>query len=224
MKKQQSFFSLVFAIYLIAGIAAIVLFYQQGSHLSHTLDQPDPVAQEADPKAMQQTSPDVEVVEIIEPTDSEVVEDNDATDSEIVEDNDTTDSEVIEDNDTTETDIVETNEDPQVISDAAIEADDVSDPEETNASTDEALPDDNEAKTYYGYTVNSDVHALRVRKTSERNSKIIAFINGGETGFVIEKGDVRSQILTPDGTVGYVFNEYITISEIPKKEVPKEYR
>ena len=222
MKKQQSFFSLVFAIYLIAGIAAIVLFYQQGSHLSHTLDQPDPVAQEADPQVPQQTAPDVEVVEIIEPADSEVVEDNDTTDSEVIEDNDTTDSEVIEDSDTTdseviednaatETDIVETNEEPQVISDAAI-------------ATDEVLPDDNEAKTYYGYTVNSNVHALRVRKTSERNAKIIDFINGGDTGFVIEKGELRSRIITPDGTIGYVFNEYITISEIPKKEVPKEYR
>lgn len=211
MKKKQSFFSLVFAIYLIAGIAAIVLFYQQGSHLSHTLDQPDPVAQEADPQVPQQTSPDVEVVEIIEPADSEVVEDNDTTDSEVIEDNATTDSEIIEDNAATETDSVENNEEPQVISDAAIE-------------TDEVLPDDNEAKTYYGYTVNSNVHALRVRKTSDRNAKIIDFVNGGDTGFVIEKGDIRSLILTPDGTVGYVFNEYITISEIPKKEVPKEYR
>ena len=210
MKKQQSFFSLVFAIYLIAGIAAIVLFYQQGSHLSHTLDQPDPVAQEADPQ-VPQTAPDVEVVEIIEPADSEVVEDNDTTDSEVIEDSDTTDSEVIEDNAATETDIVETNEEPQVISDAAI-------------ATDEVLPDDNEAKTYYGYTVNSNVHALRVRKTSERNAKIIDFVTGGDTGFVIEKGELRSRIITPDGTIGYVFNEYITISEIPKKAVPQEYR
>ena len=39
MKKHQSIFPLIFAIYVIAGILAIVLFYNNGSRLSRRLDQ-----------------------------------------------------------------------------------------------------------------------------------------------------------------------------------------
>ncbi|MDY3818828.1 MAG: hypothetical protein SO019_07215, partial [Lachnospiraceae bacterium] len=39
MKKHQSIFPLIFAIYVIAGILAIVLFYNNGSRLSRRLAQ-----------------------------------------------------------------------------------------------------------------------------------------------------------------------------------------
>ena len=39
MKKYQSAFYLVFAVYVIAGIAAIVLFFNDGSRISRQQDE-----------------------------------------------------------------------------------------------------------------------------------------------------------------------------------------
>ena len=220
MKKHQSLFTLIFAIYVIAGIVAIVLFHNNGSHLSHKLEQPVLAENESVPETADSQTPDLdtkdmEVVNIIE-IPSEDVPESDTTDT--TEETDDAASDAA-------SSVTLTEESPDVsdTAEAEITTDEVSNTDKVNDQPDEALPETNEKK-YYGYTVNAGVSSVRVRETADRSSKIISHVNGGDTGYVIEKGDIRSQIVLQDGTVGYIYNEYIAISEIPKKEVPKEYR
>lgn len=237
MKKHQSIFPLIFAIYVIAGILAIVLFYNNGSRLSRRLDQSvltenESVSEMTD--LQESASDDTQSPEVVVTPDSEIP-DTDTSDTTIAT-SDTAD--IIEGTDHAVSDAATSTVSDATVSDsentteAAISTDEIADTDEpadqsgeetseADAETDDTKDD---GKTYYGYTVNSGVSSVRVRKTANRSSKIIGHVNGGETGYVIEKGDIRSKIVTKDGTVGYIYNEYITISEISKKDVPKKYR
>ena len=230
MKKHQSIFPLIFAIYVIAGILAIVLFYNNGSRLSRRLAQSalaenESVSEMTD--LQESASDDTQSPEVVATPDSEIP--------------DTDTDDIIEGTDHAVSDAatspvsdaaVADSENSGNTTEAAISTDEIADTDEpadqsgeetseADAETDDTKDD---GKTYYGYTVNSGVSSVRVRKTANRSSKIIGHVNGGETGYVIEKGDIRSKIVTKDGTVGYIYNEYITISEISKKDVPKKYR
>ena len=237
MKKHQSIFPLIFAIYVIAGILAIVLFYNNGSRLSRRLAQ-SALAENESASEMtdlqESASDDTQSPEVVVTPDSEIP-DTDTSDTTIAT-SDTAD--IIEGTDHAVSDAATSTVSDATVSDsentteAAISTDEIADTDEpadqsgeetseADAETDDTKDD---GKTYYGYTVNSGVSSVRVRKTANRSSKIIGHVNGGETGYVIEKGDIRSKIVTKDGTVGYIYNEYITISEISKKDVPKKYR
>lgn len=237
MKKHQSIFPLIFAIYVIAGILAIVLFYNNGSRLSRRLAQSalaenESVSEMTD--LQESASDDTQSPEVVVTPDSEIP-DTDTSDTTIAT-SDTAD--IIEGTDHAVSDAATSTVSDATVSDsentteAAISTDEIADTDEPTDQSDEetseadAETDDtkDDGKTYYGYTVNSGVSSVRVRKTANRSSKIIGHVNGGETGYVIEKGDIRSKIVTKDGTVGYIYNEYITISEISKKNVPKKYR
>lgn len=232
MKKHQSIFPLIFAIYVIAGILAIVLFYNNGSRLSRRLDQSvltenESVSAMTDSQESESAPDDTQSPEVVETPASETPE----TDTD----------DIIEGTDHAVSDAatspvsdaaVADSENSGNTTEAAISTDEIADTDEpadqsgeetseADAETDDTKDD---GKTYYSYTVNSGVSSVRVRKTANRSSKIIGHVNGGETGYVIEKGDIRSKIVTKDGTVGYIYNEYITISEISKKDVPKKYR
>lgn len=227
MKKHQSIFPLIFAIYVIAGILAIVLFYNNGSRLSRRLAQSalaenESVSEMTD--LQESASDDTQSPEVVVTPDSETPE----TDTDdIIEGTDHAVSDAA-----TSTVSDATVSDSENTTEAAISTDEIADTDEPADQSDKETPeadaetDDtkDDGKTYYGYTVNSGVSSVRVRKTANRSSKIIGHVNGGETGYVIEKGDIRSKIVTKDGTVGYIYNEYITISEISKKDVPKKYR
>ena len=240
MKKHQSIFPLIFAIYVIAGILAIVLFYNNGSRLSRRLAQSalaenESVSEMTD--LQESASDDTQSPEVVVTPDSEIP-DTDTSDTTIAT-SDTAD--IIEGTDHAVSDAatspvsdaaVADSENSGNTTEAAISTDEIADTDEpadqsgeetseADAETDDTKDD---GKTYYSYTVNSGVSSVRVRKTANRSSKIIGHVNGGETGYVIEKGDIRSKIVTKDGTVGYIYNEYITISEISKKDVPKKYR
>ena len=232
MKKHQSIFPLIFAIYVIAGILAIVLFYNNGSRLSRRLDQSvltenESVSAMTDSQESESAPDDTQSPEVVETPGSETPE----TDTD----------DIIEGTDHAVSDAatspvsdaaVADSENSGNTTEAAISTDEIADTDEPADQSDKETPeadaetDDtkDDGKTYYGYTVNSGVSSVRVRKTANRSSKIIGHVNGGETGYVIEKGDIRSKIVTKDGTVGYIYNEYITISEISKKDVPKKYR
>lgn len=108
---------------------------------------------------------------------------------------------------------------PSSDSDAATAPND--EPASEEATTDEVGDD---GKTYYAFTVNDGVTGVRIHETAERNSKTVSHIDGGRSGYVLEQGDTRSKILTKKGTVGYIYNDYITISEIPRDDFPEEYR
>ena len=232
MKKHQSIFPLIFAIYVIAGILAIVLFYNNGSRLSRRLAQSaltenESVSAMTDSQESESAPDDTQSPEVVETPASETPE----TDTD----------DIIEGTDHAVSDAatspvsdaaVADSENSGNTTEAAISTDEIADTDEpadqsgeetseADAETDDTKDD---GKTYYSYTVNSGVSSVRVRKTANRSSKIIGHVNGGETGYVIEKGDIRSKIVTKDGTVGYIYNEYITISEISKKDVPKKYR
>lgn len=232
MKKHQSIFPLIFAIYVIAGILAIVLFYNNGSRLSRRLAQSaltenESVSAMTDSQESESAPDDTQSPEVVETPASETPE----TDTD----------DIIEGTDHAVSDAatspvsdaaVADSENSGNTTEAAISTDEIADTDEPADQSDKETPeadaetDDtkDDGKTYYGYTVNSGVSSVRVRKTANRSSKIIGHVNGGETGYVIEKGDIRSKIVTKDGTVGYIYNEYITISEISKKDVPKKYR
>lgn len=243
MKKHQSAFHFVFAVYIIAGIFAIVLFYKDGSHLSHLIDQQQIIAEKEpeDTLFTQDTEPaskDVNVVGIVETPDETVSEAESTTESDetvvteplntdeavVTEPEDTDETVVSEPDDTDEAVISESDDtDEVVISESGDTNEAVTEPDDTDRSDDEA--DDAEPeKIYYGFTVKSNRSNVRVRKSSERNSSIVGHVNGGDTGYVIEENDKRTKIVLKDGTVGYIYNEYISVSEIPKEDVPKEYR
>ena len=103
---------------------------------------------------------------------------------------------------------------PEEASEPVTEATDTSETEEA------AEPE----KTYYAFTVIDGVTDVCIRETAVRNATILSHIDGGKSGYVLEKGDTRTKILTKKGTVGYIYNEYLTISEIPMDEFPEEYR
>lgn len=195
MKKYPSTFYNVFAVYIIAGILAIVLFYKDGSHLSHRMDQ-QPATESDLETAM--TTPNTEPVS----------------------------------KDVTVVGTVETRDDAATETENSSEADQAvaTEPEDTSSETD-AEPentlseDDTEPeKVYYGFTVKPDRTSVRVRETSARNSAIVTHVNGGDTGYVIKEEGNRTQVVLADGTVGYIYNEYIELSEISKEDVPEEYR
>lgn len=195
MKKYPSTFYNVFAVYIIAGILAIVLFYKDGSHLSRRMDQ-QPATESELETAM--TTPNTEPVS----------------------------------KDVTVVGTVETRDDAATETENSSEADQAvaTEPEDTSSETD-AEPentlseDDTEPeKVYYGFTVKPDRTSVRVRETSARNSAIVTHVNGGDTGYVIKEEGNRTQVVLADGTVGYIYNEYIELSEISKEDVPEEYR
>lgn len=232
MKKHQSIFPLIFAIYVIAGILAIVLFYNNGSRLSRRLAQSalaenESVSDMTDLQEPESAPDDTQSPEVVETPASETPE-TDTDDSIEGTDHAVSDAAISPVSDAAVSD----SENSGNTTEAAISTDEIADTDEPADQSDEetseadAETDDtkDDGKTYYGYTVNSGVSSVRVRKTANRSSKIIGHVNGGETGYVIEKGDIRSKIVTKDGTVGYIYNEYITISEISKKDVPKKYR
>ena len=184
MKKQPSAFFLVFATYLIAGIAAIVMFYDHGSRLSRQLDEKTLAQTEAS------DAPSVQEPEPVAQPEPEVITEPEPE--------------------------PEPEAEPEVISEP--------EPEPEPEVIDEPEPEPEPEKIYYGFTVRSGKTSVRVRKSAERNSSIVGHVNGGDTGYVIEEDGKRTKVVLKDGTVGYIYSEYITVSEISKKEVPKEYR
>ena len=252
MKKYQSAFILVFAVYISVGIASILMFKNQGSRLSHQLEQ-QASAQKAD-------EPDTLITQELEPVfaDDSAADTLEASDSQpqndVAENNETPNHEAL--NQEAINNEVLNNEMPDTDGEAATALEDTdmsadeteptADPEpeaepdpetETKPAAESAQDPEPEPKTepepeaepepekiYYGYTVKSGKTNVRVRKSAERNSSIISLVNGDDTGYLIEEDGDRSKIVLADGAVGYIYNEYITVSEIPKEDVPKEYR
>lgn len=224
MKKDHMLFPILFIIYIIAGIVSIILFYSSGSNLSRKLQDAEAVMSEAD-------APDTDVIpepEITEEPEDTVSEPDIAEEpvEEVSEPEQPVDA--VSEPDMAEEPVEEVSEpeEPEDTSEESEEPD--TEASDDAVASEEEVEDDTEeddGKTYYAFEVNSGVSAVRVRRTSDRNSEIVGRVNGGDTGYILEMGDTRSKIVTADGSViGYVYNEYITISEISKKDYPKEYR
>ena len=197
MKKNHMLFTVLFLIYAGAGVISLVAFGVNGSYLSHK--QETPVAAAAEPGIS--ADPIEEPAE--QPADDPV---EDSTDNLTT---DTPDSEPA----APVQEPAENPETPDPVTEPADETD-------TSDSEEAAEPE----KTYYAFTVIDGVTNVRIRETDARDSNTVSHIDGGKSGYVLEKGDRRSKILTKKGTVGYIYNEYLTFSEIPKDEFPEEYR
>ena len=228
MKKNHMPFTISFAVYIAAGIIAVILFATKGSYLSHelaataavpdenvTAEQPE-VSELPDVPEKPQETPEAEIPE--EPQAPEISKEPETPPPAPAEEDVITDpgSDSIADSDEATTPEDEPAADDEATTD---EAED--EPAAEEATTDEAGDD---GKTYYAFTVNDGVTGVRIRETADRNSKTVSHIDGGRSGYVLEQGDTRSKILTKKGTVGYIYNDYITISEIPRDDFPEEYR
>lgn len=205
MKKNHMPFTISFTVYLAAGIIAVILFAAKGSYLSRELSASAAVPDENVTAEQPEVSelPDVPE-EPQETPETEIPEEPQAP--EIYKEPETPPAAPAQED---------------VITDSITDPSSESEPSADEAATDEAEDD---GKTYYAFTVNDGVTGVRIRETADRNSKTVSHIDGGRSGYVLEQGDTRSKILTKKGTVGYIYNDYITISEIPRDDFPEEYR
>lgn len=193
MKKNDTLFILVFVIFLISGVTALCLFR---AHASDPEPAAAPAVLVAQDQNQEQDQPDVPDTKPEPPT--EPVPEPEAEAASEPE------AEPAEPDAQPETDTA-----PETKPEAEPETG--SEPENEPADTPESEPEEAEYDTYT--VVPSDVTGVRVRKTSDRESEVIALLNGGDTGIVLETGKNRTKILLPDGSAGYVFNEYLEISE-----------
>ena len=219
MKKNHMPFTISFAVYLAAGIIAVILFAAKGSYLSRelaasaavpdetvTAEQPE-VSELPDVPEEPQETPETEIPE--EPQAPEISSEPETPPAAPAQEDVITDS------------ITDPSSESEPSADEMTTEDDEDEPSADEAATDKAGDD---GKTYYAFTVNDGVTGVRIRETADRNSKTVSHIDGGRSGYVLEQGDTRSKILTKKGTVGYIYNDYITISEIPRDNFPEEYR
>lgn len=219
MKKNHMPFTISFTVYLAAGIIAVILFATRGSYLSRelaasaavpdenvTAEQPE-VSELPDVPEEPQETPETEIPE--EPQAPEISSEPETPPAAPAQEDVITDS------------ITDPSSESEPSADEMTTEDDEDEPTADEAATDEAGDD---SKTYYAFTVNDGVTGVRIRETADRNSKTVSHIDGGRSGYVLEQGDTRSKILTKKGTVGYIYNDYITISEIPRDDFPEEYR
>lgn len=199
MKKNHMPFTISFTIYIAAGIIAVILFATRGSYLSRELAAsaalPDENVTAEQPEVSE--LPDVPE-KPQEMPETEIPEESQAP--ELPKEPETP---------------------PAAPAQEDVITDSITDPSSDEATTDKAGGD---GKTYYAFTVNDGVTGVRIRETADRNSKTVSHIDGGRSGYVLEQGDTRSKILTKKGTVGYIYNDYITISAIPRDDFPEEYR
>ena len=241
MKKNHMPFTISFTIYIAAGIIAVILFATRGSYLSRelaasaavpdetvTAEQPE-VSELPDVPEKPQETPETEMPE--EPQAPEIssepetppaapAQEDVITDSITDPSSDSDAATAPEDEPSADEMTTEDDEDEPSADEAATgKANDK--PAADEAATDKAGDD---GKTYYTFTVNDGVTGVRIRETAGRNSKTVSHIDGGRSGYVLEQGDTHSKILTKKGTVGYIYNDYITISEIPRDDFPEEYR
>lgn len=227
MKKNHMPFTISFTVYIAAGIIAVILFASRGSYLSRelaasaaipdetvTAEQPE-VSELPDVPEEPQETPETEIPE--EPQAPEISSEPETPPAALAQEDVITDS--ITDPSSDSDAATAPKGEPASDEAATDEAED--EPTSDEAATDKAGDD---GKTYYAFTVNDGVTGVRIRETADRNSKTVSHIDGGRSGYVLEQGATHSKILTKKGTVGYIYNDYITISEIPGKDFPEEYR
>lgn len=205
MKKNATLFLIVCAIFLVSGTAAIIRFHAISSEpaaISSTDNPPSEADLNKPPEPETTTSAkdpgsDTQIATAPQEPPTPDTDTNAADDAPASDD---------------ESEAPQPEAAPEPETDTP--ADEPSEPaDEAKPESEEAPSDEQEAR--YEYTVvPDDATGVRVRKTSDRGSEVIALLSGGDTGIVLEIGDTRSKIMLPDGSVGYVFNEYIQISDL----------
>jgi hypothetical protein len=77
---------------------------------------------------------------------------------------------------------------------------------------------------YYAFSLQGVTSHLNVREEPALISASIAKLKPGATGYVLSQEDSWSRILTSDGIIGYCYNDYLVLTEIPVEDFPAEYR
>ncbi|MCR5425827.1 MAG: SH3 domain-containing protein [Lachnospiraceae bacterium] len=77
---------------------------------------------------------------------------------------------------------------------------------------------------YYAFSLQGVSSHLNVREEPSLISASIAKLKPGATGYVLSQEDSWSRILTSDGIIGYCYNDYLALTEIPVEDFPAEYR
>ena len=77
---------------------------------------------------------------------------------------------------------------------------------------------------YYAFSLQGVSTHLNVREEPALISASIAKLKPGATGYVLSQEDSWSKILTSDGIIGYCYNDYLALTEIPVEDFPAEYR
>ena len=93
-------------------------------------------------------------------------------------------------------------------------------PVESPAAETESQPE--EEIKYYAFQVHAVSTFLHLREAPGLNEKIIGRLKPKTTGYVLERGEEWSLIVTGEQT-GYVSNAYIDMVEIAKEDYPEEY-
>ncbi len=219
MKKNHLLFSILFLIYAGGGVVSLIMFGMNGSYLSRKQTAPTAVVEQDISEDTTVESLEVPTENPVEAPADESVEypaknsDNTLTsDTPKPEESSEPSTEAANDSDTSISD--------ESASDSTVKVSESLDETDSSENEEAAKPE----KTYYTFTVIDGVTDVCIRETDARYATILSHIDGGNSGYVLEKGDTRTKILTKKGTIGYIYNEYITISEIPMNEFPEEYR
>ena len=81
-----------------------------------------------------------------------------------------------------------------------------------------------ETKQYYSFVTTNRYQILHVRETPDMNGKILARLEPGTRGYVLEHAPEWSLIVTGDNIKGYSYNQYLDLTEITPEELPEQYR
>ncbi len=92
---------------------------------------------------------------------------------------------------------------------------------QTEAATEPSEPAEEAPKYYSFITVNHDT-ILNMRIAPDIDSKSIDRLDPGTKGYVLEIGDEWSYVGC-DGRTGYCSNEYLSLTEIQKEDIPEAY-
>ena len=74
---------------------------------------------------------------------------------------------------------------------------------------------------FYSFTSINSTTILHMRKEPSMDSPVIAKLKPGTKGYVMEPGDDWSRVWA-EGKVGYCSNEFLSLTEISKDEIPEE--
>ena len=100
------------------------------------------------------------------------------------------------------------------------ETDEVSEEETAepdNTPVEEVIPE----PQFYSFTSINSTTILHMRKEPSIDSRVIAKLTPGTKGYVMELGDDWSRVWADD-KIGYCSNEFLSLTEISKDEIPEE--
>ncbi len=117
--------------------------------------------------------------------------------------------------------VSETAQEPAPVQEAApAEEAPAEEPVEEEPAAEETPEPENETK-YYSFTSINSTTILHMREEPDLKAKSIYQLKPGTKGYVMELGDDWSRVYAK-GEVGYCSNEFLSLTEISKEDIPEE--